>query len=116
MYTWKNVTNYFTNNERHYKDSYLEINEVYNEEVEVSLFSRKMGPYEIYISYGCMYGIIYVEKENAESLREEVKTVLAKEYEIHKEPTDEFMKKFIETYNLSIPGDILFDDSDLFDI
>ena len=41
--------------------SYLEIDEVYDEKVEVSLFSSPDGIYELYISYGKMYGIIYVE-------------------------------------------------------
>lgn len=37
MYKWKDVTEYFSEDARHYKETYLEIDEVLNEEVEVSL-------------------------------------------------------------------------------
>lgn len=52
---------------------YLEIDEVYDDIVEVSLFSSEDAEYEIYVSFGKMYGIIYVEKENANALCEEIK-------------------------------------------
>ena len=41
---------------------YLEIYAVYNEEVEVSLFSSPDSLFEIYISYGRLYGIICAEE------------------------------------------------------
>ena len=115
MYIWKDVTDFFSESQRYYKECYLEIDEVYDECVEVSLFSSQQGLYEIYVSYGCMYGIIYSEAEEAEAKREEVKAVLEKEYQKHKEPTDEFIDEFVEKYNLCIPNDIFFDDSGLFD-
>ena len=37
MYKWKDVTEYFSEYARHYKETYLEIDEVLSEEVEVSL-------------------------------------------------------------------------------
>ena len=73
MKEWKNVTDSFSEEQRHYKNTYMEICEVYDEVVEVSLFSSKTDPYEIYFSYGIMYGIIYVEKEDADAKREEIK-------------------------------------------
>ena len=115
MYTWKNVTESFSKSQRYYKDCYLEIDEVYDEHVEVSLFSSQKGLYEIYVSYGCMYGIIYVEAEEAEAKREEVKIVLEKEYQKHKEPTDEFINEFAAKYKLCMPNDVLFDVPELFD-
>jgi len=114
MYKWKNVTNSFSNEERYYKDMYLEINEVYDEVVEVSLFSSEKGLYEIYFSYGYMYGIIYVEAENADLKREEVKDELAQEYQRHKKPTSEFVDAFAKKHKVCFPNDILFDISDLF--
>jgi len=101
MYIWKDVTEFFSESQRYYKDCYLEIDEVYDECVEVSLFSSQKGLYEIYVSYGHMYGIIYAEAEEAEAKREEVKAVLEKE--------------FAEKYKLCIPNDIFFDDSGVFD-
>ena len=49
---WKNVTKHFTEEERQYNGKYLEIDEVYDDVVEVSLFSAKDDIYEIYISFG----------------------------------------------------------------
>jgi hypothetical protein len=112
---WENVTEFFSEEERHYKDTYLEINEVYDETVEVSLFSSKDKIYEIYFSYGILYGIIYVDEEKAYSKREEVKNELAQEYQKHKEPTSEFVNAFCKKHKVCLPNDILFDASALFD-
>ena len=114
MYTWRDVTETFSEDQRYYKDTYLEIDEVYNEEVEVSLFSTQEGPYEIYVSYGIMYGIIYVDADEAEGKREEVKKELAEEYEKHKEPTGDFINSFCERHKVCLPNDIFFDTSSFF--
>ena len=113
---WKDVTNHFTEEERQYNDKYLEIDEVYDEVVEVSLFYSNDDIYEIYISYGIMCGIIYVEKEKAHNLREEIKEVLAKEYQTNKEPTDKFIERFSNKYEISIPDDLFFDAKNLFNL
>lgn len=115
MNQWRDVTNHFSEDERHYKKTYLEIDEVYGETVEVSMFSSEEGSYEIYVSYGIMYGIIYVEPENANAKREEVKKELAQECDKHKEPTDEFIDAFAEKHKLTLPNDIFFDSSVFFD-
>lgn len=115
MYNWENVTKFFSEDDRHYKNTYMEINEVYDEKVEVSLFSSKDGLYEIYFSYGILYGIIYVDAEKANSKREEVKNELAQEYQNHKDPTNEFINEFCEKHKVCIPSDILFDASAMFD-
>lgn len=114
MHAWRDVTETFSEESRHYKDTYLEIDEVYNEEVEVSLFSTQEGSYEIYLSYGRLYGIIYVEADEADAKREEVKRELAQEYEKHKEPTGEFINSFCEKHQVCLPNDIFFDATDLF--
>jgi len=103
---WENVTEFFSEDERHYKNTYLEMNEVYNGKIEVSLFSSKEGLYEIYFSYGRLYGIIYVDAEKAESKREEVKNELAQEYQKHEEPTSEFVNVFCEKHKVSLPNDL----------
>lgn len=114
MYTWRDVTEIFSEDRRYYKDTYLEIDEVHNEELEVSLFSTQEGPYEIYLSYGRLYGIIYVDADKADAKREEVKKELAEEYEKHKEPTGEFINSFCEKHQVSLSNDLFFDPSDLF--
>lgn len=116
MYSWENVTEFFSEEERHYNNTYMEINEVYDGKIEVSLFSSKEGLYEIYFSYGTLYGIIYVDADKADSKREDVKNELAQEYQNYKEPTSEFINLFCEKYKVCMPEDILFDPSSLFDL
>ena len=55
---WEDKTDYFTEKERHYKDTYLEISEVLDNTIEASLFSSEVGDYEIYVCYERMVGIL----------------------------------------------------------
>jgi len=109
MKGWKNVTKTFSDKQRHYKDMYLEICEVYDEILEVSLFSSIVDSYEIYFSYGIFYGIIYVEKEDAVEKYEEVRSELEQEYRQHKDPTSTFINEFAEKNSVCMPNDIFFD-------
>ena len=111
---WKNVTDTFTENQRYYKNTYMEICEVYDEVIEVSLFSSEEDLYEIYVSFGKMYGIVYADKEDAALKREAIKKELEQEYQKHKEPTGEFINIFAEKYKLCLPNDLFFDMDDLF--
>lgn len=113
---WKDVTNTFSEERRHYSGTYLEICEVYDDALEVSVFSAVDNPYEIYVSYGIMYGIIYCREEEAYEKFEEIKQVLEKAYKENKEPSDEFIKTFVEKYELCIPNDMFFDMSPLFEL
>lgn len=115
MKEWKNVTDSFSEEQRHYKNTYMEICEVYDEVVEVSLFSSRTDPYEIYFSYGYMYGIIYVEKEDADAKREEIKKELQAEYRKNREPSDEFADSFTKKHHVCFPNDIVFDTDAFFD-
>lgn len=45
---------------------------------------------------------------------EEIKQVLQKDYEENKKPTGEFIRTFVNAYELCFPNDTLFDDSSLF--
>jgi len=115
MNTWKNVTGFFSEDDRHFKNTYMEISEVYDEKIEVSLFSTTDGLHEIYFSFDIMFGIIYIEREKADSERQVVKNELLEEYQKHNEPTSEFIKMFCEKHKVCIPNDIFFDDSSLLD-
>jgi len=106
---WVNVTDYFSERERHYKNLFMEVNEVFDDVVEVSLFSCSEGPFEIYFSYGIFYGIIYVEAEAAYEKRDEIKKELESEYRINKEPTGTFINSFVEKHNVDLPNDIFFE-------
>ena len=109
MKRWRNVTETFSNKQRHYKNMYLEICEVYDEILEVSLFSSIVDSYEIYFSYGIFYGIIYIEKENAVEKYETVKNELELEYRQHKDPTATFINEFAEKNRVCLPNDVFFD-------
>jgi len=109
MKSWRNVTGTFSDEQRHYKNMYLETCEVFDEILEVSLFSSIGDPYEIYFSYGIFYGIIYAEKENAVEKYEAVKNEIELEYRQHKEPTEKFINDFAEKNRVCLPNDILFD-------
>lgn len=113
MKEWVNVTDCFSEEQRHYINKYLEVDWVYDDVVEVSLFSSLEGPYEIYVSYGIMYGIIYVDKHHANQKYEEVKKELEEEYNIHNEPTDGFIDYFAKKHQLSLPNDVVFDSDKL---
>lgn len=113
---WKNVTDTFSEESRYYKNTYMEICEVYDQTVEVSVFSSEEKPYEIYVSYGRMYGIVYSDKESAYEKFEQIKGDLEKECDKHKEPTGEFINIFAEKYDLCLPDDVLVDVSSLWDL
>lgn len=115
MNQWVNVTDTFSESQRHYKNTYLEICEVLDEIVEVSLFSSIDDPYEIYFSFGIMYGIVYAEKENAYEKREQMKLDLEKEYCKNKEPSNDFIDSFAKKYDVCLPSDVLFEEDALMD-
>ena len=108
MMKWKNVTDTFSEKQRYYKEKYLEIDEVYDDALEVSVFSAVDGPYEIYFSYDKFYGIVYAKEENAFEIRDKMKRDLKKEYEKNKNVTDEFIEEFSKKYDVSLPMDLFF--------
>lgn len=108
---WEDKTDTFTEG-----NTYLEICQVYDNAIEVSLFSAVDQPYEIYVSYGSMYGCVYADKQDVSQIREKIKHDLEKEYQMNKEPTEEFMNTFVEKYKLCMPMDVFVDTSGLFDM
>jgi hypothetical protein len=56
-----------------------------------------------------------VDAEKADLKRDEIKMELAQEYQTHKEPTDEFIIRFVRKHKVCMPSDILFDASAMFD-
>lgn len=106
---WIDVTADFSKDERRYKDMYLEIDEVYDNTVEVSLFSRAEGDYEIFFTFDILHGVVYTDKIHAHAKREEMKRELEDEYKKHKEPTSDFINAFCEKHEVALPADIFFD-------
>lgn len=100
MTDWVDVTQNFSETQRYYRDSYLEIDEVLDDTIEVSLFSKPTGLYEIYVRFEIMTGIICVSKEQAYILRDEIKEILKKEYGKERKLTDAFMKEFCKKYDM----------------
>ena len=109
MKKWVDVTDTFRKKDRHYKSLYLEIDEMYDDAVEVSLFSNKKGPYEIYFAFDIFYGIVYADAAKAHETRNEMKKDLEKAYRKNKQPTDDFINTFAVKYDVQIPNDMFFD-------
>ena len=112
---WIDKTATFEN--REWKDKYLEICEVLDDKIEVNLYScYDINNYEIYVSYGIMYGIVYAHKNKAEKLREEIKDLIYNDYITNgyneDMPSDEFISEFHKKYNIQIPNDIFFDENE----
>ena len=106
---WVNVTDYFSEAQRNYNGKYLEIDEVYDEVVEVSYFSSPDDENEIYISLGSLYGIAYVHENDAEEIRYQMKAELEEEYKRNGEnPSETFINSFAKKYKLCLPSDIYF--------
>ena len=94
--------------QRHDKGKCLALDEVLDDTVEVSLFSSPD------VSYAGMDGIVYVNEADVYLRREEIKRVLAEDYQKNKKPSNEFIVEFADKYKLEIPFDLYFDDSALF--
>lgn len=112
MNKWMNVTDTFSEEQRHYRNTYLEICEVMDDNIEVSFFSCENEPCEIYVSFGIMYGISYVEKSEAEKIRRQMKEEIEAEYSKNGEPSRNFINEFAKKYSLTIQNS-LFDESAL---
>lgn len=115
---WIDKTDAFE--ERSWKKRYLEICEVLDNKIEVNLFScDDINNYEIYVSYGVMYGIVYVHKDKAIELREEIKDLIYNDYMKNgyskDMPTNEFIRDFDKKYNIKIPHDLFFDENEFMD-
>ncbi len=108
MKEWVNVTNYFSERKRHYNHKYLEIDEVYDDLIEVSFFSSNEDRNEIFFSFDKMYGTIHVSPEEADQVREKVKKELVEEYIKNKKPSKDFINSFCEKYHVNILGDVFF--------
>ncbi len=113
---WKEVTDSFSEKQRHYKDTYLEIDQVYFDKngdpvSEVSIFSSETSPYEIYVSYGKMYGIVYTDGKHGYDLQKEIMAAIEEEYKKRnsKEPSDKFIDEFGKKYHIEIAMDTFFD-------
>jgi hypothetical protein len=87
----------------------MEINEVYDEVLELSLFSSIGGVSEIYFNYGHFYGIIYAEATTAHERRNEIKKELEAEYRKNKQATGTFINEFVAKHDVQLPDDIYFD-------
>ena len=110
---WIDVTESFSEARRHYQNTYMEICEVLDDLVEISLFSSTDGPFEIYVSFDIMYGVSYVEARDAKKVRTDMKEDLEREYKKNHKPSDGFIKSFTDKYRLRIENS-LFNEGEIF--
>ena len=115
MNQWMDVTDTFSESQRFYKNTYLEICEVMDEAVEISLFSCPDDLYEIYFSFGHIFGIVYAHEEEAVEKKEQMKADLEQEYLKNEEPSSEFVNSFAKKYDVQLPNDVFFDSDALMD-
>lgn len=107
---WKDKTDYFPEEKRYYKESYLERCEVLTDTIEVNWYSKKDDTEEIYFSYGKIHGLIYCDNGEAIDLCEQIKKEIEEEYlESGDEPSKKFINSFSKKYKVDIPNDIFFD-------
>ena len=100
---WKDVTDCFSERERHWKGRYLELCEVAVDEIELSLFSCPDSDWEVYVNYGKMYGVSYARAENAVEHRNAMKMEIEAEYRKNgKTPSSAFINRFAVKYALDI--------------
>ncbi len=126
---WIDVTETFSEERKHYNGVYLEFSNIYVDGkydiddvdddsviMEVCYYSSGTKPYEIYFTFGKMYGIIYTNKNEGPALVEKVKDELVNEYIKNKEPSSSFINTFCEKYNVCIPNDLFFNFDSLFNL
>ena len=108
---WRNVTEDFSEEQRHYKNLCLEECEVLDGVVEVSLFVAESPgeDCEVYFSFGIFYGIVYATAEDAREKFEVVRRELEEEKARHNEPSPDFINSFCERHGVALPSDIFFD-------
>ncbi len=109
MADWVDVTDTFSEERRHYCGTYLEICEVYDDTVEVSVFSATDKPYEIYFSDVRFYGIVYADADVAYEIRDKMKAELQEDYDKNHKPSGDFINYFCEKYHVDMPNNIFFD-------
>lgn len=114
---WRNVTEDFSEEQRHYKNLYLEECEVLDGRVEVSLFVADLpeDDCEVYFSFGNFYGIVYASVDDARDKFEAIRREIEEERAKNGEPSSDFINSFCKRHGVALPSDIFFDlgDDDL---
>lgn len=108
---WRNVTEEFSEERRHYKNLYLEECEVLDSEAEVSLFIADSpdDDCEVYFSFGIFHGVVYATFADARDKFETMRREIEDERTRNGEPSPEFINSFCERYGVALPNDIFFD-------
>ena len=108
---WKEVTNYFSEEQRHYNGKYLELDIVLEDAYELQLYrvidtSKFSGKYEIFVNLGDRYGPIYLNEpeETFEAIKKEIYEESFKENRF----SHEFYSKLSKKYDLAFPTDAFF--------
>lgn len=105
MYPWKNVTESFSESQRHYKDCYLEIDEVYDEQGEACFLPRR--GYTKYMSHMAVCMVLSMLRQRRlkqnyqDSLRDfysgKTKQLMKSvEFVIHKDKFIKYLNEFVQ--------------------
>lgn len=108
---WINVTEEFSEEQRHYKNLYLEECEVLDGRVEVSIFVADLpgDDCEVYFSFGIFYGIVYASVADVRDKFETIRREMEDEWTKNGEPSPDFIKSFCKRHGVALPSDIFFD-------
>ena len=104
---WKEVTNYFSEEARHYNGKYLLKSIVLEDVIELQLYEVLEGDfeadYEIFIAAGKYYGSIYTNEPY--EIYDEIKQAIYKESFNKNKYQKRFFKKLREKYGLGLYSD-----------
>lgn len=120
---WESKIDTFSQQERFWNGVYLQTCDVLNDVIEVNLYiptDADNDTCEIYVNYGKLYGVSYVEGPKAYSLKDEIKKVIYDDFMAHPKyqnsdsqqyPTAEFINSFAEKYHLSLSNAFFDEDA-----
>ena len=114
MMQWEDKTSTFTEEQKHFSNTYLLKCNVLDDNIEVNIYEKEDGNYEFYVSYGKMYGIIPFSGDDPYEKAEEIMDVIFQDHLNNKVPSSDFINTFAKEYNLGLPANTFFDMDSLF--
>ena len=114
MMQWEDKTSTFSEEQKHFSDTYLLKCNVLDNNSEVNIYEKEDGSYEFYVSYGKMYGIIPFSGDDPYEKAEEIMDVIMQDYLKNKVPSSDFINTFVKEYNLGLPANTFFDMDSLY--
>ena len=114
---WKDITNYFSEKQRHYNGKYLVVDYLLDEEIEIQLYEVEEDgfdyEYEIFVNSNPFYGSTYPDTDPYEMLEAMKKDIYEESFKKNKY-SKKFINAFAKKYDLGIAADSYFSMGDFF--